>query len=104
MKYSVVFSPAAVSDLEDIHAYIESDSGAGRAISWIRGVRDFCLNLETAPQRGMPRDDISPGLRTIGFRRQATVAIIVSADVVTIHRILYRGRDVDAALTDSADA
>jgi plasmid stabilization system protein ParE len=84
MTYSVIFSPSAISDLENIHAHIERDGGSDRAIAWIRGIREFCRGLETVPHRGTRRDHIAPGLRTIAYRKQATVAITISARSVTI--------------------
>jgi toxin ParE1/3/4 len=48
--------------------------------------------------RGRKRDDLLPGLRTIGFERRVTVAFVVSADAVLIEGIFYGGRDFEAAL------
>jgi toxin ParE1/3/4 len=42
----------------------------------------------------MRHDDIRPGLRTLGYRRRATIAFHVEADQVTIVRIFHHGRDV----------
>jgi toxin ParE1/3/4 len=45
------------------------------------------------------RDDLLPGLRLFGYRRQATIALITTVDEVVVLRVLYRGRDVEAVLT-----
>ncbi|MGB5087418.1 MAG: type II toxin-antitoxin system RelE/ParE family toxin [Methylocystis silviterrae] len=54
--------------------------------------------LETFPERGTRRDDLRPGLRTIGFRRRVTIAFAVETDAVTIIGIFYGGQDLEAAL------
>ena len=47
------------------------------------------------PDRGIKRDDLRPGLRILGFERRAAIALQVTADSVTILRILYGGRDLE---------
>lgn len=42
----------------------------------------------------------APGLRVLGFERRAVIAVSVAADVVTILRVLYGGRDIDTALAE----
>jgi toxin ParE1/3/4 len=44
------------------------------------------------------RDDLRPGLCTIGFRRRVTIAFAVEADAMTIIGIFYGGQDFEAAL------
>jgi toxin ParE1/3/4 len=46
----------------------------------------------------MRRDDIRPGLRTIGFERRATIAFQVKRAEVVIVRIFYGGQDYERAL------
>jgi toxin ParE1/3/4 len=42
----------------------------------------------------MACDDIRPGLRTVGWRRRATIAFLVRPPVVTIVRTYHGGQDV----------
>jgi hypothetical protein len=42
-----------------------------------------------------------PGLRTVGFKRKATIAFLVRADSVTILRIFNHGRN--AVLDDDGE-
>ncbi len=49
-------------------------------------------------ERGTLRDDIRPGLRTVGFERRMTIAFHVESKRVVIDRVLYAGRDIRAAL------
>jgi toxin ParE1/3/4 len=48
----------------------------------------------------MPRDDVRPGLRVVGFERRVTVAFQVAGDNLTILRILYAGRDLERAFDE----
>jgi toxin ParE1/3/4 len=49
------------------------------------------------PQSGEPVDDLRPGLRTVGFRRRATILFEVdqSRQRVVIHGVYYGGRNVE---------
>jgi toxin ParE1/3/4 len=55
--------------------------------------------LTAFPHRGRTRDDLRPGLRTIGFRRRVVIAFAVFEDAVTVVGIFYGGRDYEAILT-----
>ena len=59
------------------------------------------MALEISPARGTRRDDIRPGLRTIGFERRATIAFRIVGREVVIIRIFYGGRDFERILHDS---
>ena len=86
-------SPEALSDLIDLYDYIAWRDGAERAIGYIDRIEDCCRNLSICPERGSRRDDLRRGLRILGFERRAVIAFLVTADTVTILRILYGGRD-----------
>jgi toxin ParE1/3/4 len=46
------------------------------------------------------RDDLLPGLRTIGFERRITIAFVVTADTVLIEGIFYGGQDFESLFHD----
>ncbi|MET3592893.1 plasmid stabilization system protein ParE [Mesorhizobium shonense] len=50
------------------------------------------MSFETFPERGTRHDEIAHGLRTVGWRRRATIAFEVAGDTVIILRVLYAGR------------
>lgn len=50
------------------------------------------------PERGVRRDDIRPGLRTVGYRRRVTLAFEVTNDLVSIFGVYYGGQDFEADL------
>jgi toxin ParE1/3/4 len=96
----VVFSPQAQDDLRQLSLYIAEHSGSARALAYLGRIEAFCLDLQHFPERGSRRDDLWPGMRTMGFERRVTVACIVEADAVTILRILYGGRELEASFKD----
>jgi toxin ParE1/3/4 len=77
----VVFRREALTQLEELYAIVT-----------------FCEDLAPFPLRGTARDDIRPGLRTIGFRRRAVVAFVVGDDAVVVLGVFYGGRDYEPVL------
>jgi toxin ParE1/3/4 len=62
-EYTVVFTPRAKRQLDDLYAYIADNSSEARAEKFIGRIVDDCLSLSTFPERGNKRDDIRPNLR-----------------------------------------
>jgi len=60
----------------------------------------WCDALDRFPLRGAPRDDLRPGLRTLAFRRRATIAYSVKPKIVTIIALFYAGQDFEALLKE----
>lgn len=52
---------------------------------------------------GVAREDLRPGLRTIGFRRRVVIAFSVTDATVEVHGVFYGGRDYETLLRDDAD-
>jgi toxin ParE1/3/4 len=100
VKRKVVFSPEAQADLLGLYNYIAEQSGPERAFSYTDRIASYCSSFADFGERGTRRDDIRPGLRTIGFARRVVVAFHLTTETVTIDRILYGGRDIGKALTD----
>ena len=44
---------------------------------------------------GLARDDLRPGLRTIGFRRRVVIAFAVHEETVEVHGVYYGGQDYE---------
>ena len=72
-----------------------------RAGDYISRIEAACMALATFPERGTKRDDLEPGIRTIGFERRATIAFRVEDNTVRIVRVFYAGRDYEAHFHDS---
>jgi toxin ParE1/3/4 len=90
---TVTFRPTAETDLFEIYSYIAAEAGMVRAGDYIARIEKACMALATFPKRGTRRDDIAPGLRTMGFERRTTIAFRVLDGVVEIVTIAYAGRD-----------
>jgi len=80
--------PSAIVD--SLHEYITGQSSEARADRDIVRIVAFCMGLTTFPLRGQRRDDLLPGLRTIGFERRVTIAFVATADAVIIERHFLR--------------
>ena len=97
MKRVVVLEWEAQEDLIELYEYIAGRSGERVAAGYVERIHAWCDSLETFPERGSHRDDLSPGLRLAGFERRATVAFRVEEQQVTVFRILYGGQSVEDA-------
>jgi toxin ParE1/3/4 len=70
--YRVIFLPEADAQLVAIYRRI-SGKTAPTVARFTGAIVDYCEKLETLPQRGTRRDELRPGLRTIGLRRRVTI-------------------------------
>ena len=102
-RYEVSFRPQAEADLFDLYRYIAQESGRAVAGAYIDRIETACLALETFPERGTRRDDLRPGVRTMGFERRATIVFQVLESEVVIIRIFYGGRDYERLLRRDTD-
>src|SRR4051812_34995479 len=65
VAFEVHFRPEAEADLIGLYEYIAGAAGIGIAGGYIDRIEAACMALADFPERGTPRDDIQPGLRTI---------------------------------------
>ena len=98
----VVFTPRAERQIDRLHTYITEQVAQSRADAYIDRIVTFCKGLATFPERGRQRDDLLPGLRTIGFERRITIAFVVASDAVLIEGIFYGGQDFESAFDDGS--
>lgn len=94
MTHAVFFTARAEADLLDIFDFIALRDGPVRARDYCTKLRQFCLSLHLYPERGTLRADLRPGLRILGYRRQASIAIRVTKTRVHILAIYQAGRDI----------
>jgi toxin ParE1/3/4 len=97
VPYEVIFRATAEADLDAIDDFIAQDSPE-RAFAFVARIRARCESLVDFPHQGTRRDDISPGLRTFGFERRATIAFRIEGNTVEIVSVLYGGRDLTAEM------
>lgn len=98
MRYEVGFSEAARNDLIGLLEYLTPRAGERVARNYVDGIIDYCVGFEHFPKRGLARDDLRTGLRTVGYHRKATIAFQVLQEKVTILRIYHGGQNVDLAI------
>ena len=100
VTHKIVFRPQAEADLFALYRYIATASGAKRAESYITRIEHTCMALTNFPERGTRRDDLAPGIRTIGFEQRVTIAFRVLDHVVEIVAIAYAGRNFERELRE----
>lgn len=91
MSVEIVFSSQATEQLEQLEDYLARRFYARNAQRYVERLMMACRSLAQAPHRGTKRDDLAPGLRTVGFERTATIYFTLSGDQVVIVSIGYRG-------------
>jgi|HubBroStandDraft_3_1064219.scaffolds.fasta_scaffold459675_1 toxin ParE1/3/4 len=96
--HAVRFTIAAVDDLTAIFDFVAERASVRVAEAFVARLEAACLALDVAPHRGTIRDDLRPGLRTVGVERRATMLFTVddAKAQVVILGVFYGGRDVDA--------
>ena len=104
-QYSVVFTPRAKRQLDDLYAYIADNSSEARAEKFVGGLVGDCLALSTFPERGTKRDDIRPNLRITSYARRVAIALSVDVSnaIVAIHGVFYGGQDYEHLLRENDD-
>ncbi|WP_407648557.1 type II toxin-antitoxin system RelE/ParE family toxin [Gulosibacter molinativorax] len=81
-----------------------ADQGSPEAAErYVMSISDYCASLTDFPRRGTARDDLYPGLRTLGFRRRVTIAYTFSDSEVVIFGVYYGGRDYESLIEGSID-
>jgi toxin ParE1/3/4 len=97
MAWTVLISDAAEGDLLAIYQFIAERAGPTVAFRFIERIEAYCRSFDVAPERGTRRDDLRPGLRTVGYRRRATILFEVDRGLkhVIIHGVYYGGRSLE---------
>lgn len=98
--HTLVFAPEANQQLLSLFRYLAERASPAVAGRFTDAIVDYCEGLRHHPRRGTKRDDIRPGLRTVGFRRRVTIAFAVDEKTVTILGIYYGGRDFESVLRE----
>jgi plasmid stabilization system protein ParE len=95
--FEVSFSAKAVEDLDRLFQYIAEHSSAEVADGYLARIEELCLSLRTFPNRGTAVEGALEGLRYVGFEHRATILFRVGETKVEVLRILYGGRNLEAA-------
>jgi toxin ParE1/3/4 len=90
----LVYRPLAREDLAEIYWRRAEREGFASASELVSAILDRCEGLTAFSERGTPRPEIGPGVRSIPFRRKAVIAYVVRPDTVAIIGVMYGGRDL----------
>ena len=74
MSFQVRFVPEAADQVETLHACISAAATPVIASGYLEAIVDHCEGLGTFPHRGVARDDLRPGLRTMACRKRVIIA------------------------------
>lgn len=98
MRREVTFSAGSLDQLSRIYDHIADAASPAIALDFTTAIINYCESFITFPERGMKRDDIRPGLRTVGFRYRVTIAFTVSEGEIAILGIFYGGQNYETKL------
>jgi len=94
--YRVLFSPESEAQLSALYRYIANAGSPQTALDYTEAILATCDSLATFPDRGVPRDDVGPGLRTTHHRGRVVIAYTVFDTDVHILGIFYGGQDYES--------
>jgi toxin ParE1/3/4 len=98
VTYEVRYTEFAKADLIALHAWIEEATDFETADRYLQRLERHCLALAEFPNRGTPRGDLGPEVRSLSFERRLVVFYRVENHVVAILRILSGARNLQEAL------
>lgn len=96
----MVFAPEAQDQLIALYHYIAAAASPQTASRYTEAIVAFCEKLQALPRRGIPRDDIRPGLRITHYKKRTLIAYAVEAQKVSIIGIFYGGQNYEVILRE----
>lgn len=94
--YRVVWRQTATDDLYRLYDWIADSADPDTAFAYTSAIETHAADLATFPERGTPRDDIAPGVRTLNFRGRTVIAYRIG-EVVEVLRIFHAGQELGLA-------
>lgn len=92
MSLLVNLSLEAWRDLDELETYLSDRFSSRNARTYVRRIFAACDRIGLAPHRGNVRNEIGPGVRSIGFESRIEIIFEVNPDSVVILGLLYAGR------------
>ena len=93
MPRPVVWHPRARADLLALYDWIADRADPDTAFAWTSGIESHATKLATFPERGTPRNDLVPDLRTVVYRGRTVIAYRVSETEVEVLRLVHAGQN-----------
>jgi toxin ParE1/3/4 len=98
VTYQVEFLDSAADDMVALHLWVETETDPTTADAYLDRLRTRCIKLAEFPHRGTPRDDLSPGARSLSFERRILIFYRVKDEMVQIMHVVSTAREI-ASLT-----
>jgi toxin ParE1/3/4 len=95
--YSIIYTPEAEAQLLALYHYLSAEASPATAARFTDAIVERCEALCSFPERGAPRFNVRPGLRTLPFRRVTIVYAVKELQVVIVG-IFYGGQDYESIL------
>lgn len=96
--YQIVYTPEAEAQLLALYHYLAAEASPETAARFTNAVVERCEALHIFPERGAPRFDLRPGLRTLSFQR-VTITYALKGKQVVIVGVFYGGQDYETILS-----
>lgn len=100
---TVLLTPEAELDLEEIADYIAADNPA-RAVSFVQEIRDRCIKIGTAPLAYAAPPELGEAIRSCPHGRHYVIFFRVepSDHAVLIVRVLHGARDLPSLFDEQS--
>jgi toxin ParE1/3/4 len=99
--HRILWSEEADADLDTIYEWMASEADPETALRYMLRIEAAAEKLADFPNRGSPRDEIRPRLRSVPFARSVTIFYTVGEDQVLIVHVIHARRDTGAAFQDN---
>jgi len=101
-RYWLEYHDAAVTELDEIHAFIAAYAGDAVADRKISEIEAAVYRLAEYPKISTPRDEMRPGLRTVMAAEKAVICFLVNDEIATVRIIgfSYAGSDWASRVKD----
>ena len=93
MPLEIVWRRTAQRDLYERYDWIAERADPDTAFAWTSGIEAHVAKLSNFPDRGSPREDIAPGVRTLNYRGRTVIAYLTGKRV-EILRVFHAGREL----------
>jgi toxin ParE1/3/4 len=100
---TVVWSPEAREDIDQIWSYYERVTGRNTAAKITDKIREVIATIEAHPFAGRSRDNLRPGFRSLAANPHV-VFYRVADGIPEIIRILDGRRDIDEIFSNGSEA
>jgi plasmid stabilization system protein ParE len=94
-RRKVELQESARKDLVAITLWLREVASTTVASRYVARIRKRLMSLQYGGERGTIRDDVTQ-IRIIGIMPSVSIAFTVDEDAVLVHRVLYRGQNMEA--------